>query len=207
MKHSAKLLVVAASGLSLAGCLSPQGQPDYTGSGALGGAAVGALIGSTAARPGPGAAIGAAVGAITGGLIGHGMDQEQQSRLQAQSPQTWQRVEQGQPLAVADIKALAKAGVGDDLIISQIRSSRTVYRLGTAEIVDLKNSGVSEKVIDTMIKTPETVPPPPSAPAPQYYYAPPPVYYAPPPVYYVDPFWYGPGWYGPGWGYGHHWHR
>jgi len=52
---------------------------------------------------------------------------------------------------VADVKAMAKAGVSDEVIMSQIRSSRAVYRLTTAEIIDLKDSGVSQRVIDFMI--------------------------------------------------------
>ena len=107
--------------------------------------------------PGPAPLVGAAVGAVVGGLIGHGMDQAQEMQLRAQAPQTMQRVEQSQPLTVVDVKALAKAGVGDDLVISQIRNSRTVYHMSTAEIVDLKNSGVSEKIIDFMINTPSQV--------------------------------------------------
>jgi hypothetical protein len=51
------------------------------------------------------------------------------------------------------VVALAKSGVSDEVIVSQIRSSRTVYHLTTAEIIELKNSGVSEKVIDFMINT------------------------------------------------------
>ena len=94
-------------------------------------------------HPGPGALAGAAVGAITGGLIGHGMDQAQEAQLRAQAPQTLQRVEQGQPLTVQDVKSLAKAGINDDLIISQICNSRTVYHLTTADIIDLKNAGVN----------------------------------------------------------------
>ena len=58
---------------------------------------------------------------------------------------------------MADVKALVKAGVSDDLVISQIRNSRTVYHLGTADIIDLKNSGVSERIIDFMINTPTQV--------------------------------------------------
>jgi hypothetical protein len=61
--------------------------------------------------------------------------------------------DQPQPVSVADVKALAKAKLGDDVIISQVRSSRTVYHLTTAEILDLKETGVSEKVIDFMINT------------------------------------------------------
>ena len=156
MKRKSYLLVVGMVGISLAGCMSPTGQPDNTASGALGGAAVGAIIGSTARHSGPGALVGAAFGAVAGGLIGHSMDQAQQQHLQAQAPQTFQRVDQGLPLAVADVKALAKAGLSDDLIISQIHNSRTVYHLGTAEIIDLKSSGVREKVIDFMINTPSS---------------------------------------------------
>jgi hypothetical protein len=73
-----------------------------------------------------------------------------------------------QPLGVADVKMLAKSGISDEVIISQIRNSRTVYRLSAADILDLKDNGVSEKVIDFMINTPSTYgytrpsPPPPS---------------------------------------------
>jgi hypothetical protein len=141
------------------GCYSPTGMPDNTGTGALVGGATGAIIGSMARHPGAGALVGGAMGAVFGGLIGHGMDQQQEAQLRAQAPQTLERVEQVQPLTVADVKALVKAGVGDDLVISQIRNSRTVYRLSTADIIDLKNSGVSEKVIDFMLNTPTQVQP------------------------------------------------
>jgi hypothetical protein len=68
-------------------------------------------------------------------------------------PPTIQRGGQGQSIGVADVKALAKAGLSDEVILSHIRNSQAVYHLRTAEIIDLKNSGVSEKVIDFMINT------------------------------------------------------
>ena len=105
---------------------------------------------------GEGALIGAAAGMIAGGLIGNSMDQQQQEQLRQQAPQTYVRVDQGQPLGVADVKALAKAGISEDVIISQIRNSRTVYHLSAADIIDLRNAGVSDKVIDYMINTPST---------------------------------------------------
>jgi hypothetical protein len=68
-------------------------------------------------------------------------------------------------MSLADIKMLAKAGVSDEVILSQIRNSHTVYHLSAAEVLDLKDAGVSEKVIDFMINTPtmyrSTRPPPP----------------------------------------------
>ena len=71
---------------------------------------------------------------------------------------TPQSAAQDQPLALADIKMLAKNGVSDEVILSQIRNSHTVYHLSSAEIIDLKDAGVSQKVINFMINTPTTSP-------------------------------------------------
>ena len=58
-----------------------------------------------------------------------------------------------QPLGLPDVKMLAKAGISDEVILSQIRNSHAVFHLTTFEIIDLKTGGVSEKVIDFMINT------------------------------------------------------
>jgi hypothetical protein len=185
MKRYGCFLITAIVAVSLSGCMSPSGRPDYTASGALAGGATGAIIGSFSRHPGA-PLVGAAVGALAGGLIGHSMDQAQEEQLRAQAPQTLERIEHGQPLTVQDVKALTNAGVSDDVIISQIRNSRTVYHLTTSDIIDLKNSGVSANVIDYMINTPSEVqtarvapsagtPPPPPA-AEQVYMTPGPDY-------------------------------
>ena len=98
------------------------------------------------------------------------------------------------PLGIEDVKALAKSGVGDDLIISQIRSSATVYHLGTADVIALKTAGVSEKVIDYMITTPSTATPPPAAGVTTVVVDPGPACVVAP-VVYPYPYW-GWGWYG-----------
>ena len=54
---------------------------------------------------------------------------------------------------MADVKSLVKAGLSDKVILNQIRNSHVVYHLTAVEIIDLKESGVSEKVIDFMIST------------------------------------------------------
>src|SRR5476651_1336238 len=132
MKLHTLTLALAMSAVLLTGCQNPDGTQNNTGGGALIGGVVGALTGAAIGGPrngGAGALIGAAAGAIGGGVIGNSMDQEQNARLREQAPQTYVKVDQGQPLGLADVKALAKAGVSDDIIISQIRSSRTVYHL------------------------------------------------------------------------------
>lgn len=208
-------LTVLTAGLLLMGCETPSGRPDNTATGALTGGAIGAgagaIIGSASHNAGAGALIGGAIGALTGAIVGNSIDQQQRARLAQEYPQTLQRVDQGQPLGLADIKALARSGVGDDVIISQIRNSRTVYQLSTAEIIDLKDSGVSERVIDFMINTPgqyaSASPPPPAAnynegvvvdsPPPPPPVADETVYVSPGPDYFWVPgswAWYGGQW-------------
>jgi hypothetical protein len=153
MKHPLLCLAVAAVGLVPTGCYSPDGSPNRAGTGALAGGAIGATSGALIGRSGEAALIGGAIGAITGGLIGSSMDQEERARLRAQSPQTYARIDQGQPLVVADVKAMARAGLADEVIISQIRATHTVYRLSAADIIDLRDAGVSQRVIEFMINT------------------------------------------------------
>lgn len=186
MKFNALIFAAAASAVVLTGCQYPNGEPNNTGSGALIGAGTGALIGGANGRGGGGALVGAAIGAIAGSIVGSSMDEEQRERLRAQAPQTYVRVEQGQPLATADVKAMAQAKVSDDLIIAQIQNSHTIYHLSAADIIDLHNAGVSDRVVNFMINTAtsssatatttvvESAPPPPqtdvivASPGPDY---------------------------------------
>jgi len=80
------------------------------------------------------------------------------ARMHAQS------AEATAPPSAADIKMLAKGGISDEVILSQIRNSHAVYHLSAADILALKNSGVSQKVIDFMINTAETSSSPPPSP-------------------------------------------
>jgi outer membrane lipoprotein SlyB len=156
-KINSLVFTLATSAVILTGCQNPDGTQNNTAGGALIGGAIGAVTGAAIGGPrngGAGALIGAAAGAVGGLLIGNSMDQEQNARLRAQAPQTYVKVDQGQPLSVADVKALAKAGISEDVIINQIKNSRTVYHLSTADIIDLRDSGVTDKVINYMINTP-----------------------------------------------------
>ncbi len=87
----------------------------------------------------------------------------------------------GPPPSLADIKGMAKAGVSEDTIIGQIASTRAIYTLDAAAIIDLKQGGVSDKVINAMIaSSSQTIvtqaPPPPQvetvvvSPGPDYYW-------------------------------------
>lgn len=159
-KLKVSIFAVATSAVLLTGCVDPNGQQNNTGTGALIGGALGAITGAAIGGPrhgGEGALIGAAAGLVAGGAIGNSMDQQQQAELRAQSPQTYVRVVQGQALGIADVKAMAKAGVSDDVIIAQIQGSHTAFNLSAADIIDLHDSGVSDRVVNFMQNTQSSV--------------------------------------------------
>jgi hypothetical protein len=64
-----------------------------------------------------------------------------------QASQTTPTASQEQNLSLADIKALSKAEVADDIIINQINNTRSKFSLTAQAIIDLKYAGVSEKII------------------------------------------------------------
>lgn len=62
---------------------------------------------------------------------------------------------------------MCRSGLSDDFVLGQIRSTRAVYHLDSATIIDLKSAGVSEKVIQGMIATSADVVVAQAPPAPQ----------------------------------------
>ena len=55
------------------------------------------------------------------------------------------------PYGVADVLKLSQAKISDDIIISYIHNSGTVYSLEPKDIVYLRNQGVSDQVLNTMV--------------------------------------------------------
>lgn len=158
------VLVLVLTG-ACSGCATNTGRGALAGGGI--GALTGAAIGSATGRPGAGAALGAGIGALTGGAIGNAMD-EQEKR--SEIVQAAARNTPG-PMSIYDVVNMARNGVGDDLIISQIHSSGSSFTLSPDDIVRLRQEGVSEKVVQTMMNTPRR-----------------PVVIQRAPVYVVDPY-------------------
>jgi hypothetical protein len=141
------------------------------GAGGLIGAGTGAVIGNATGHTGAGALIGAGVGALSGGLIGHAVDESEKREAQlaaASAPR---------PLSIAEIATMAQSHVTDDVIISQIRATGSVFYLSSQDIIWLKSQNVSDAVVQEMLATPGRVP--------RRYYTATPVY--PAPVYVVEP--------------------
>jgi hypothetical protein len=159
-KFQTATLAMATSAMVLTGCVHPNGEANNTATGALVGAGSGAAFGAALGAIGgggrgaaAGALLGGAFGAITGTIIGNQIDQEQAAELQEEYPATYARIQQNQPLTVADVEALAHAKVSDDVIIAQIQTTHTLYHLGATDIINLRNAGVSDRVANYMIST------------------------------------------------------
>ena len=88
-----------------------------------------------------------------------------------------------------DVIALAREGISDEVIVSQIKATGSYFQLSTDDILELKKAGVSEKVMSAMIKSGESRPV--RRAIRRYYYGYPP--YVPYSIYYGYP-WYNP-WY------------
>jgi hypothetical protein len=87
------------------------------------------------------------------GCEGKALDSSDRNSLEQESPRTLKKIDTGEQLSVYDIKKMYKAGLSDDAIIGQINDTRSVFYLSSADIVDLKKTGVSQKVIQYMIET------------------------------------------------------
>ena len=199
------LLGVFAAATAGSGCAGMNNTERGAVGGGVFGTAAGAAIGAATGRPLLGAAIGAAGGTATGALIGNRVDKEERrDRDISQAAALADAQSQAQRLGITDVIELAKAGQGDQVIINQIRSTRSTFQLSSADLNLLKTNGVSDRVIAEMqvaragpptrvvVREPSTV----------IYESPPPYYVRPAPVFVVG----GPRpYYGGGYCYGRHW--
>jgi len=142
-----QFVVVSLALFFLASCESK------AGTGALAGAGIGAIGGAAITGSAGGALIGAGVGAATGAIVGAALDASDREALDRESPRTTRKIDRGEPLSTTDVKKMTKAGLSDDVIISQIDATKSVYHLSSADIIDLKKAGVSQRVINHMIQT------------------------------------------------------
>ncbi|MCA1580476.1 MAG: hypothetical protein LC796_03620 [Acidobacteria bacterium] len=52
-----------------------------------------------------------------------------------------------------DVLKLKQAGLSDEFILNKVRTENVNYRLNTAEIVELRSAGVSETVLEVMLRS------------------------------------------------------
>jgi outer membrane lipoprotein SlyB len=185
MKRIRVLSSVLVPVLLACGCSSMSNTEAGAGTGGLIGAGTGALIGSATGHTGAGALIGAGVGALSGGLIGHSVDEsEKKAAVQAAAANA------PGPLGITDVAQMTQNHVTDDVIITQIRATGSVFHLSSTDTIWLKQQGVSDAVVQEMLASANRVPRRVYAPVVYegYYVAP------PPPVSVGVGFGYGRRW-------------
>jgi hypothetical protein len=189
--HSTRLAwLLLPAAFFTAGCRSPYYADRGALFGGLTGAGVGAVVGDAAGNAPAGAVIGAGLGALTGNAVGQGIDADL-ARSRAEIEARMGRQMQG-AVTVPDVIAMTQAGLSDDVITTHIRASGVAQPLAVGDLIQLRNMGVRDTVINAMQQTPPRGGQPVSAyPAypvgrevivqPVY-----PAWYGPP------PYWYGP---------------
>jgi hypothetical protein len=81
------------------------------------------------------------------------LDDTDRRSLEKQSPRTVKKIDNGESLTTDDIKKMARAGLSDDVIMQQIDATKSTFYLSSADIVDMKKAGISQRVISYMVQT------------------------------------------------------
>lgn len=141
MKKCGLIFFVICVSLILFGCEST-GQKTKSGAliGAGTGAVVGGIIGHQSGHGLQGAGLGAVLGGLGGALIGNSQDKA--------VPQA--EVDNSKQITVLNIVDMKAKEVPDDVIISEIQRTKSVYNLSAETVAYLKKNKVSDKVIDYM---------------------------------------------------------
>jgi hypothetical protein len=138
------------------GCNSPYYADRGALFGGLTGAGVGALVGKATGNTGAGAVIGAGLGAITGSAVGASLD-EIEARNRAEIEARLGRPVAAGAVTMDDVIAMTAAGVDEQVIVTHVQSNGVVRPLQTADLIFLKERGVSGRVIQAMQEPPRQV--------------------------------------------------
>jgi len=138
MRKEFVLIVCMVVAVVFSGCVTDEGAKKGAVTGGLLGAVAGGIIGHQSGRGLEGAAIGGAAGAIGGGVFGSDQKSSQNNPSH---------------LTISSIAQMAFDGVPDNVIISDIRQTNSIYNLTSEAISFLKSKGVSDRIVDYMLST------------------------------------------------------
>ena len=123
--------------------------------GGLAGAGIGAAIGQEGGDALPGAAIGGAIGALSGAILGGAVDDEETRQNVYRQQQYEQQQQWAQRVSLTEVVSMSQAGLGDEVIINQIRTKGMAQTLTSNDLIVLKQQGVSDRVINAMQYQPQ----------------------------------------------------
>lgn len=81
------------------------------------------------------------------------LDEQDRKVLEKTYPETLEKIDQREPLAVIDIISLHEGGVSDEVILEYVRHTRGAYNLTHNEIRKMQIAGISQKLINYLIDT------------------------------------------------------
>lgn len=158
------MITIMAQLIFTAGCVAPDGRPDNTGTGALVGGMFGALVGAAASgrHAGRNALIGGLAGALAGGLVGHMVDRDQEARLRADYPQTYQVIQYNDAVYYQQQQAAAPPqtpppGAALPPETADAQAAPKPVPLSIEDIKALDAAGVKKDVIITEIQRSQAV--------------------------------------------------
>ena len=97
-----------------------------------------------------------------------GQQPEQPVAMNVSTPATTQSTSASAKITNARVVEMAKLGLDDDIIIARIKHGACDFQLSDADLLDLKKSGVSSKVVAAMLDTvPLSGPPTATSPTPE----------------------------------------
>jgi hypothetical protein len=182
-----RTLLLCATLLPLSACRSPYYADQGAALGGVAGGLTGAALGDKQGNALGGAVLGTAVGALAGAAIGDSMDAEVERRTAMIEAKTGRRM--AGLVTTDDVTTMVASGLSDDVIINHIRANGIAAPLTPGDIIQMHDSGVSEKVINAMQQTSaRQLSPPVTYAAPVYVEEP----------WVVAPYWPGPFWHRPG---------
>jgi hypothetical protein len=157
-----------------------------TEKGLLGGAAVGTGAGALIGRGNPAAmALGGIGGAAIGGIAGSAQDAREDRKKAYAAAEAAANAQAARQMSINEIVQMAQQRQSDAVIIGQINTTGSIFRLTSDDVNYLHQQGVSDQVINYM-QQPRYVavqPRPVVIYERPYVYPPPP----PPPPVYVEP--------------------
>lgn len=153
LQHAVRrTLLLCVTGALLPGCSHLNHSQDGTLIGTGVGTVAGAVIGHQSGRPGLGALVGAVAGGVGGGLIGNARDvrEERDAAVSYAGYVERRRLADLRAVTNRDVVELSLSGAGEQVIIGHIRDRGGRFDLSTEAIVQLKQDGVSDAVIEAM---------------------------------------------------------
>lgn len=142
-------LVGCAIGVLATGCYSPYHTDRGALTGGLLGTGTGAIIGNQTGNAAEGALVGAAVGALTGGAIGNSLDEVEANNRAMIAAQMGREIPSG-AVQISEVITMSNAQVGEQQMITHIRSHGMVAPITSGDLIMLKQAGVSDAVVQAM---------------------------------------------------------